>query len=898
MKPAVYIALLATLLGILAINTKAIAQQGCGDYKIKDAQESYDRANFNGVFSSLMPCLENGFDDKQKILAYKLLALTYLAIDSTQQANSAIVQMLNYNPSYEPESDLLLPYRFVNLVNVVKESRTQSMQVTSVSKKPEDLYKAPATVMVLTEEDIRQRGYTDLEILFNDLPGFDVSRTYAITYSNVFQRGYRSDNTERTLFMVDGIEENDLWSNIVYWATQIPITNVKRIEIVYGPASTIYGANAFLGVVNVITKTPKEILGRKKATLSADIGYGTYNTRYMDVTAAAKAGGVTLSVTGRAYFSDLNDLSKYREYDYNPADYDSFNYSKALNFKGKSVAEKYKILNSSTATPYFTAAGDSVLVTAAGIEAARNLDKQALTQTLNGRSIGYTNELKTYYLKAKMSLDNLLISFETWNLSQGTVNSANDNSRAGARNGNVWRPLQSVFYAVYTNELIKDKLMLINTSQYRVTEIIDQSSTAVLKNYSNQGQILVTGDTLSAPSAVRLASNLVNQKKAYWETMYYYQHSNQFRNELRLMASPIAKLDVIGGFEFRSSSLQGDYKNILISRTLATPIDTSAKDYGKSSLDNTPGGNLFEVFNLGTFLQGTYAVNSLISLTVGGRYDYSRIRETGGYGSEFNPRIALVYTPGRLAFKAIYATAFQDASSKDRYALSSTRRLANPYLRPDHVENMELSVNYSPHNKTQIGITAYYSKFSDIVEETSVPYGNTTTQQKKNTGIANIMGIQATATLELSDRFHVYANYTFTDATREDTLKKNETKRTNLIVGDIARHHINAGINGSFLNKRLNANLRFNYVGAKPVGPGTSVATNTMQPNGEFPAYMLLNGAISYQVNRVVTAQLVGNNLLNKEYSDPGARSANGISQGYRTPQKGINGMIRFFISL
>jgi outer membrane receptor for ferrienterochelin and colicins len=897
MKPIIYLVFLAVFLGVIASVTPAIAQGGCGDYKIKDAQDNYDRANFNEVFELLIPCLNNGFDAKQKILAYKLLSLTYLALDSTQQANEAIAQMLVYNPGYEPEADLLLPYRFVNMVNVIKQTQTQVIRVTSVSKKPEDLYKAPATVMVISDEDIRQRGYTDLEILFGDLPGFDISRTYGLTYSNIYQRGYRSDNTERTLFMIDGIEENDLWSNIVYWSTQIPISNVKRVEIVYGPASTIYGANAFLGVVNVITKTPKELLGNKKAAVIADLGYGSYNTRYADVTAASRLGNMSVSVTGRGYFSNLADLSKYQEYDFNPDDYNKVNYRKSLSFKGASNAQKYGI-----GGPYFTTVGDSVLLTAAGITAAQNLDKQALQQTPNGNPVAYSNELKAYYLKAKLAFNDITLGFQTWNLSEGTLNSANDNSRAGSKNGNIWRPMQSLVFAVYNNEIIKDKLSIINTIQYRVTEVGDQSRSVTLRNYSNLGLTTLSrtanAPIASDPSSVRLAYNLSQNTVPYWETQYFYQHSNQFRNELRLLATPNDRLDLVGGLEFRSSSIQGDYKTITIGKTLTTPIDTSAKDYGRSTLDNTAGGNLFEFFNLGAFFQGTYVVNSFFSMTLGGRYDYAQIRKTGGYGSEFNPRIALIFTPGRLAFKAIYAKAFQDASSRDRYAISSTRLLSNPTLQPDRIDNFELAVTYAQSNRSQIGITTYYSAFSDIVEESSVSFGTGRTQQKQNTGKANVFGVQATADLQLSSRFKVYANYTYTNGTREDTLKKNETQRTSLTIGDIARHHFNAGINGRFLKNRLNGNLRVNYVGDRPVGPGTSVPTNTLQPGGVFPAYILVNGAITYQLNRAAQIQFLGNNLLNLEYFDPGTRSANGTSQSYRMPQKGINGTVRLMISL
>ena len=141
-------------------------------------------------------------------------------------------------------------------------------------------------------------------------PGFDVSRTFGSTYVNLYQRGYRSNNTDRTLFLVNGNEENDFWGNWVYWAKQFPLTHVKQVEIVYGPASTMYGANAFLGVVNVVTKSPEELIQNERLPqdlqnpgkswgIAADAGTGSYGTRFLDLSVAGKYKDVSFSLTGR-----------------------------------------------------------------------------------------------------------------------------------------------------------------------------------------------------------------------------------------------------------------------------------------------------------------------------------------------------------------------------------------------------------------------------------------------------------------------------------------------------------------------------------------------------------------------------------------------------------------------
>ena len=57
--------------------------------------------------------------------------------------------------------------------------------------------------------------------------------------------------------MIDGVEENDVWLNWAYLSRQYPISNIKAIEVVYGPTGTMYGPRAFVGAINIITFPPR-----------------------------------------------------------------------------------------------------------------------------------------------------------------------------------------------------------------------------------------------------------------------------------------------------------------------------------------------------------------------------------------------------------------------------------------------------------------------------------------------------------------------------------------------------------------------------------------------------------------------------------------------------------------
>ncbi len=240
LRKIIFLLILLRLLSWIPLS----AQTSCGEEKLNDSRKKYSTGNFDQVVSLLQPCISSqGFSGLQKQEACRLLSMTYLAMDSTRMATDIAIELLSINPNFE--ADIFDPPLFIAIINTLKESGS-TLMVKSVSKKAESLYEAPASVLIITEKEIKERGYADMEALFSDLPGFDISRNYSSVYSNLYQRGYRSNETNRTIFLVDGVEENNLWSNTAYWDMQYPISNVSRVEVFYGPARRIM-VHAFAG---------------------------------------------------------------------------------------------------------------------------------------------------------------------------------------------------------------------------------------------------------------------------------------------------------------------------------------------------------------------------------------------------------------------------------------------------------------------------------------------------------------------------------------------------------------------------------------------------------------------------------------------------------------------------
>jgi outer membrane receptor protein involved in Fe transport len=860
--------LLYVLFIISLFSSVSFSQGNCDEVTLNEARKRYEIGDFEGVVSLLNPCIHSGFSGGELIQAYKLLSITYIAIDSAQGADAAINMLLKLDPSFEP--DLFDPPRFVQKIRGIKLAGSKSL-VTSVSKRAENINEAPATVISISSDEIRKRGYQDLDAILGDLPGFDITRNLGATYSNIYQRGYRSNGTDRTIFLIDGVDENDLWSNISYVSRQYSFTNIDKVEVVYGPASTMYGANAFEGVVNVITKEPKDILKGKQFGVSALANYGSYNTKLADVTVAGQVKDVSFSISARKFLSDEMDLSVFPDYDYSPALYDGFNYKSKLSIT--SDAENYIKKNNLAATsPYYTITRDadgkavSINLTDEGAALARNKDKAALMQTVNGSPVKYKNLSNEWLIYGKVKFYDFTVGYQTWKKKTGGTGYFTDNWSAGADNGVTWVSYQTFFYTKYETAL-SDQLTLSNYTQYKIHCVDNNSKSVNVTNYSNGGLFL---------------ADLANNKDAFWTTSFFYQISKQLRNELKVLYTPSTSVDVICGLEIRNSQLQGNYNTSL---TSSFPSDSGYAGGSPTAQGAILGGNQYDIRDWGFYAQGSYKPMENLKFTLGGRYDYNIIRQLGGYGSEFNPRIAVVYLPENFVIKAIYSEAMKDASNWTKFATNPARLLPSPNLKPEKVKNIELSVGYNFTKDLYVDVAAYKANYTGIVGTKIVPYGNSTTGINYPMGSMEIKGIQSNLTYKYKN-YDLYANYTYTDPQNTD----DDTR-----IGDIAGHNINFGLNALYFEK-LNVNLRVNYMGERKTGPGTTVPANPYQ----FPSVTVANLTVNYSDIFMpgITLQFLCNNIFDKEYFTPGIRSADGVSYAARVPQKDRNFMFRVLFDL
>ncbi len=154
-----------------------------------------------------------------------------------------------------------------------------AVQVVTASNMSESQSRAPGVVIRLTRDDLEGRGYHELLDLFDDLPGMDVVRPWGDDYLKVYWRGYRTDSNFPFLLLIDGQVVNSLWSGDASEAAALPMSEIDHVEIVYGPVSAVYGANAFMGVVNVITLAGA---GQPGSTMHVRTTAGSYHGERLD----------------------------------------------------------------------------------------------------------------------------------------------------------------------------------------------------------------------------------------------------------------------------------------------------------------------------------------------------------------------------------------------------------------------------------------------------------------------------------------------------------------------------------------------------------------------------------------------------------------------------------------
>lgn len=177
--------------------------------------------------------------------------------------------------------------------------------LVSASNRLEQAWGAPAQVIILTRDDLLARGYRDLTEIFDDLPGIDVARPFGDAQVKPYWRGDRNTQGDPFLVLVDGREANDLWlREAQHLLHAFPLSAIERVEVLYGPTSVLYGSNAMVGLIHIVTIANQAQEGwRTWGSLEA----GDLRTRAADLTQFLKRGDLRIRLSARLFNAESDE---------------------------------------------------------------------------------------------------------------------------------------------------------------------------------------------------------------------------------------------------------------------------------------------------------------------------------------------------------------------------------------------------------------------------------------------------------------------------------------------------------------------------------------------------------------------------------------------------------------
>ncbi len=190
----------------------------------------------------------------------------------------------SHSQAEDSSDDLLDDFSLEDLMDI---------EVTSVSKRPQKLSDTAAAVFVITNEDIKRSGVTNIPEALRMAPGMNVNKIDSNKWA-VTARGFNDRYANKLLVMIDGRSVYDPNFSGTYWESRdVLLEDVERIEVIRGPGGTLWGANAVNGVINIITKHAADTQGG-----FVEVGAGTEEKGFVGARYGAELSEGTF---GRAY---------------------------------------------------------------------------------------------------------------------------------------------------------------------------------------------------------------------------------------------------------------------------------------------------------------------------------------------------------------------------------------------------------------------------------------------------------------------------------------------------------------------------------------------------------------------------------------------------------------------
>jgi len=797
------------------------------------AEEEYEIGNFQEADSILSANMAS-YSTTLKASAYRLRALCALLNGDKEKAREHAQQMFRANPYYTPS--VYDPARFVDLVEEMKQG---GARVSTASQQAETLDEVPVPVTLITEEMIEASGARTLQdLLLLYVPGMSLVEG---PEANVSMHGVYSASQEKILIMLNGHRLNSRVTNSEAPDYRTSLDKIKQIEVLRGPASSLYGNVALTAVVNIITKSGHEMDG---ANVSAAIG--TNNTYRADFTMGKEGVGMGYSFWASIYTSDgekrnvgIDDELFYgiiqkpgtmyiNGYNHQPS------YDIGFNGQYKNFNFLFNMQNSKRVTPYLQLLFPSLY----DYDKYREINgaKPGRNRKATHMELSYDNTFGKLSLKV-----NAFADFESntfYDVIADTISSINAANVIGGAAGEMIDSL--------INELILHRGLgsLLDT-----TSVMGFISKYNLKPESQSYEAYINSIKEFVLNALIIKRGLYQAQS--W-TDYTYGASLQLNYDYKW-----GKIygNILGGIQAENYVMQNnsmlfgdDYTHVLV--TFAEGTHTLA---------------LGHEYVISPFLQIKSHLTDRLIFNGGLRYDHKR-RYNERNLDALSPRVSLIYRiNNEMNAKLGYSRSFVDAP----YFYRANKLGAYPggeYLEAETMNAIQLDFGWKPKN-TGLSYEAnlYYNSLSSLI------FYNNELDKYTNAGHMKMVGLEnsllyttkrSLATLNASYQRVVSSS----DANTSDNHIRNYP---DLIATASYRYRIFDKPYGRLFAR---ANATFYSEQRSPIKSITVYKGNSIYANEDYrlPARLIANAGLDYKI-APFTISLSCYNLLGTKYLQGGS---------------------------
>lgn len=761
----------------------------------------------------------------------------------------------------------------ISYTKIDKKAETQKVfeileenSVVTASRKKQTIAESPAKILVISGQKIEQRGYRTITEVLQDVSGFDFNSFHdsGEFTTNMLLRGIGDVGQTQILIMEDGIVQNDIgngWMRHIQY--DITMIDIERIEIILGPGSALYGANAYAGLINIITKRGNKLFNEKgkKVFTKGRVDYGSYQSKMIEGMIAYKTDNQVIWKLAGRYFNTPGDEGTKR---HDPGNYFHNNYEPdrvTINDYGK-INGKYPTVENDRLP------GNARIPLAGGFDTSK----------------------ENIFLRGSVEKENFILGYTLWQLDEGLASYVPGYEYYTNTDDLVYTKKHSgyYFYAGYSFDISRHFQSALKL--YTRSTNIDKHTGFV---YTYRFQSVETPEingVLLPPTA--------NKTKYYHAQSFLSGLQQQFTYRIS------ENNDLLFGYQVDRVKRAGSGDE-LGGISLGKPQD------GKSTLIeqrwNTQDQSqsvaaMYFSTNSAIYIQDEHKFwNNQYSFTLGFRGDYDT-----DYGKVLTSRSGLIGKPlDWLNFKLLYGEAFKAPTVFQLY----DEFRGNEFLKPQKIRTYEAEMSLLPMKKLNIRLGYFFSQLTGLITEAANPNDGTyvigTASQKasyyQNLAPTHIYGTSFEINYQWNKKLDTYVNYTFTgDRDRKTAYEVIADPQTGAItdispiydgheIDNIAAQKVNIGLTYFFIDP-FYTNFRMNWVSRRKAPITNSFFqpydfsytkypyVTEGNPDGYLSSYTLFHVSIGY--NNVFGIQrlnslLVIRNLFNRHYLGMGRQSGN-----------------------